>query len=468
MIQEFLSEAFDLKQHCFQDDGKCFIKLSETDNTEFKRSLHLKNGRLDPQYVKDVAAFSNNIGGLLVFGVDDKTREVVGLRKDRKGLDANVISSVADRISGSIRAHYVEVHISEELSIGVVTCFSSTARPVISSRSIKIDGSDYPAGTIFYRYPGESKVIMQHDLQRVINEEFERRTAAMLKRVQEIYRIGVDNAGVVDLADGYISLPNSESKVLIDEQIVSRLNIIDEAQVVENSGAPAYTIVGSIESMDMSSVSVRRELASIGRSDVARAFLYDECKDPKAFISAILHDILKYRPILYFLRKLELSKDEAATYLDSYVHADAVWGTVNKMKLALRPGGLVSANHSIIDLNEDQVVRCLSSEVEARSVTREMKLGIGRIVGVVRSAVFHSVGKQKKFGYIEDLFRTQIYQAILMLDRGQVVESQGLIRELLIRIRESTVLDQGPAEMSEYRKCLAFVDYCIYGFMEES
>lgn len=64
------------------------IKHGENKNIEFKKELPGKSNK----YVKTVIAFANTSGGKIVFGVEDKTREIVGV-------DESVVFSVMDSIT---------------------------------------------------------------------------------------------------------------------------------------------------------------------------------------------------------------------------------------------------------------------------------------------------------------------------------------------------------------------------------
>ena len=53
------------------------ILSGESDVLEFKRDVPEQSVK----YIKTVVAFANGKGGSLVFGVDDKTHKVVGIKK---------------------------------------------------------------------------------------------------------------------------------------------------------------------------------------------------------------------------------------------------------------------------------------------------------------------------------------------------------------------------------------------------
>ena len=54
------------------------ILAGESKNVEFKENLPEKSIK----YMKSVVAFANGTGGKMIFGIADKTREVVGFAKE--------------------------------------------------------------------------------------------------------------------------------------------------------------------------------------------------------------------------------------------------------------------------------------------------------------------------------------------------------------------------------------------------
>ncbi len=75
------------------------ILAGESKNVEFKESLPERSIK----YMKSVVAFANGTGGKIIFGVADKTREVVGLGKDDvfKEMDA-IANAVSDSCEPAI------------------------------------------------------------------------------------------------------------------------------------------------------------------------------------------------------------------------------------------------------------------------------------------------------------------------------------------------------------------------------
>ena len=75
------------------------ILAGESKNVEFKESLPERSIK----YMKSVVAFANGTGGKIIFGVADKTREVVGLGEDDvfKEMDA-IANAVSDSCEPAI------------------------------------------------------------------------------------------------------------------------------------------------------------------------------------------------------------------------------------------------------------------------------------------------------------------------------------------------------------------------------
>ena len=69
------------------------ILAGESKNVEFKENLPEKSIK----YMKSVVAFANGTGGKIIFGIADKTREVVGFDKEDvfKKMDA-IANAVSD------------------------------------------------------------------------------------------------------------------------------------------------------------------------------------------------------------------------------------------------------------------------------------------------------------------------------------------------------------------------------------
>lgn len=69
-----------LKQILKNIDDKGYLKHRESSTIEFKEKFNISNM---PRYAKTMAAFANNKGGYILFGIRDSPRKPVGIDKDK-------------------------------------------------------------------------------------------------------------------------------------------------------------------------------------------------------------------------------------------------------------------------------------------------------------------------------------------------------------------------------------------------
>ena len=117
------------------------ILAGESKNVEFKETLPEKSIK----YMKSVVAFANGTGGKIIFGIADKTREVVGFDKENvfKKMDA-IANAVSDSCEPAIIPD-ITLQTIEGKTVIVVEV--SKGRQQLRSWGILIerDGKDYPS-----------------------------------------------------------------------------------------------------------------------------------------------------------------------------------------------------------------------------------------------------------------------------------------------------------------------------------
>ena len=64
---------------------------------EYKENFDWQNKESRARYAKTIAGFANNKGGILVFGVTDKPRQIVGLSNVQKSAFEKIDESVIER-----------------------------------------------------------------------------------------------------------------------------------------------------------------------------------------------------------------------------------------------------------------------------------------------------------------------------------------------------------------------------------
>lgn len=101
------------------------IKNGENKEIEYKRELPEHSEK----YMKSVVAFANSYGGKVIFGVEDKTREIVGIDEEKA---FQLMDSIANAISDSCEPAIIPditLQTVENKKLIVVEIAASTQRP---------------------------------------------------------------------------------------------------------------------------------------------------------------------------------------------------------------------------------------------------------------------------------------------------------------------------------------------------
>ena len=135
------------------------ILAGESKNVESKESLPEKSVK----YMKSVVAFANGTGGKIIFGVADKTREVVGFDKDDvfKKMDA-VANAVSDSCEPAVIPDITAQTIDEKTVI-VVEVSEGRQRPYY----IKALGRE---GGVYVRVAGTTHLADEHMIKELLFE----------------------------------------------------------------------------------------------------------------------------------------------------------------------------------------------------------------------------------------------------------------------------------------------------------
>jgi len=101
------------------------ILMGESKKIEFKREIPEKSEK----YIKSVVAFANSTGGKILIGIDDKTREVVGIPT---GKAFELIDKITNAISDSCSPQIIPdiiLQTVQERTIIIVTIYPGKQRP---------------------------------------------------------------------------------------------------------------------------------------------------------------------------------------------------------------------------------------------------------------------------------------------------------------------------------------------------
>lgn len=219
------------------------VTSREGKRLEFKRDFSAADFS---DYTKALAAFANSSGGVIVFGVNNKPRTIVGA-KDMVD-EADWANRLRDEFDPEIPFALREYNVGEHklYAVGVdpsqhkpVIC-RKTRTKIVEKKGEKKDVTILQEGTIYYRYAGQSRPIAFPELHNMLAERDAINTRKFMQTLQVVQKIGLDNAGVIDVSD-------PKPSILMSPETAKGLSFIKKAELVEEKGAPAYMIVGQVD-----------------------------------------------------------------------------------------------------------------------------------------------------------------------------------------------------------------------------
>lgn len=261
------------------------------------------------QYFKTIAAFANNSGGYIIFGVGDKPRRLLGLKE--KNLSQFEELKVEEFTKNLLEYFSPEIrweHCTFEykgMSFGVIYTEPLLNKPCICKKSYDAPNPKYTLkeGDIFYRYGGRSERIRYEELSAIIDHARKVEEQLWLNFAQRAAKVGIENACLLDLGTGKIT--GNGGSIVIDENLLSKIAFIKEGEFVETKGKPAIRLIGDIENVSTGKIVVRettrKVVNAIESNDLIKAFLKGiNVEDPLEYIRAVCSATTGNYPIYFF------------------------------------------------------------------------------------------------------------------------------------------------------------------------
>lgn len=288
----------------------------ESRTIEFKESY---NHSGMAQYFKTMAAFANNEGGYIIFGVSDSPRRLVGLKERNLSQFENIkveefTKNLQEYFSPEIRWEHCTFEF-KGMSFGVIYTESLSKKPCICKKAYDDANPKYALreGDIFYRYGGRSERIKYSELNAIIENTRKIEEQQWIDFLQRVAKVGIDNACLFDVESGCIT--GSGGSLLIDEKLIDKIAFIREGEFVEKKGKPALRLVGDVERIGSGKIIVsgdtKKIVKGIEPENIVRAFLLEEkVADPIEYIKRICSEATGNYPFYFLLSQIDMSTEE--------------------------------------------------------------------------------------------------------------------------------------------------------------
>lgn len=296
----------------------------ESTHTEFKES-YSHSGMAS--YFKTMAAFANNSGGYIIFGVSDNPRIAKGLRDTSLSqFEGLRVEEFTSNLNDYFDPEIVWSHRTFEQfgrSFGAIYVFRLNNRPCISKKTLNPndENSALREGDIFYRYGGRSQRIRFAELRDIQEATRQYERDLWVNLIRNAMTIGVENASLLDLSSGRIGGQNGS--IILEERLLDRLRFIESGHFSEDAGAPTLRLIGNIEEIRSAGAMLESpqytEVRSIETQDVVSHFLAGSVVvNPMDYIKRVCSESSANYPIHYYCHLSGLTPTQIVAELSTY------------------------------------------------------------------------------------------------------------------------------------------------------
>lgn len=291
----------------------------EGKSIEYKQSYN--HGSM-AQYFKTMASFANADGGYIIFGIGDSPREFLGLKENSKiKFDSLKIEEFTNNLNKYFQPEILWEHTLFKFrgkDFGIIYTYALENKPCICTKDD--ERSALKEGDIYYRYRARSERIKYSELNQIFVDREKKQTQLWMDLIQKTGKIGVENAALLDLNNGFLS--SQYPKIVVDKNIIDKLKFIKEGHFVEKGEAPTLKLMGDIkgissaETILVSSSAPRIKTIAIEPEDITRSFLNNEdIESPFEYIKVALNCSSGFQPIYYYLDKANIGTDGLVSYI---------------------------------------------------------------------------------------------------------------------------------------------------------
>jgi hypothetical protein len=291
-----------------------FIRRHESSVVEYKANFNF--GSIS-KYAKTMAAFANNRGGAIVFGVTNAPRRPVGMTNDQfSKLDPEKLAGRVNSIfAPEIRWNLEDHSENDGRKFGFIVVEISAFKPVVALTN---SGDAISEGAIYYRYNGRNGRIKYAELTSILEGIRKSERDLWMEHILRIARIGPSQAAVFNPSDGLVE--GARGSFLIDKSLLPGLSFIREGELKPSGGAPVYTLRGSTEIVSGESKEGLIGIAerAISENDVMVNFLNAvEVPSPVEYLKSIFFASSKYLPFYYYASLAKIPRADISDFVTS-------------------------------------------------------------------------------------------------------------------------------------------------------
>ena len=149
-----------------------------------------------PEYAKALAAFANNEGGYIVFGVESRPHRLAGMTNSRfSEYDPAKLSAFFNDHFNPALEWEQHIHTIADRIFGLLYAYQARRKPIVCSKN----NSVLRDGDVYYRYHGQSKCIVAQDMHKLIEERVESERQAWFQLLKRISRANPSATYTLDI-----------------------------------------------------------------------------------------------------------------------------------------------------------------------------------------------------------------------------------------------------------------------------
>lgn len=447
-------------------EGSLITTLDEDNYYEFKQSLSASKTGISKKYIKTIAGFANNKGGLLIFGIHPDTKELIGIKDKFENLDNKLVNTTIMNHLDGLSSYFFFTYRHENKLIGFLQIDEPVYKPTIVKTGFEVDKENYVAGDIYYRYPGEDLKIKPSDLRTLMTSEINRHAQLLVKQINTLVDIGPENAAIINSQTGEVNARNA--KLVMSPEMLGELNLIMEGRFVETDGAPAYIIKGNIsleDGQEVSKIIKEKVHSAIHNRDYHLSLLDGECNNPENLIRDVVYRDTSYLPIFNLLNQSNISTENALELVSQQNSPDVKKATKNKIIERLETpetcrklgeSGTVKSEIEETEITDDKTISKIKEKYNLKGNLEK---------SIARSVILNNLKNISNIPVpIKKKYLKEYVEAFTHLDKETVIANKDFYCSQLKSVLTDNAEDlrNNSATKTSFRKTLCYMDYLIY------